>query len=601
MDREQAILRGYGELATPARALATANELLRRDPADSAALRLLGAARRRTGALEEAIDAERRSIAASRGDAGLIAAARTIEARKVPAAERMLKERLARDPFDVVAIRLLATLAMLVEEEAKAAEWLRRALEIMPSYAEARADLALALAATGDAEGALRCYDELVEAGELTSARRLARANLLMNVGQHEAAIADYEAVLADDGENVLAWNAIGLARGTIGEREGAIAAYRRAAALFPAAGEAWWNLSNLKTVRFTDDDVAAMERALAGGETDPMDRIQLYFALGKAHEDRGDADAAWRHLAAGNRLRLKQTPYSATAETRLVDRTIALATPAFFADRAGAGAESGAPIFIVGMPRSGSTLLEQILASHSMVEGTRELHEIIDIARGIGDRAGARADDNYPANIAGLALERLRELGERYLDATRIHRLEGRARFIDKMPNNWQHVALIRLILPNAKIVDARRDPLDCGWSNFKQHFARGQDFTYNLADFGRYYRDYVRLMDHIDTVQPGRVHRFLHERLLDEPEREVRAVLEYLGLPFEPGCLDFHANRRAVRTPSAEQVRRPLNRDAVGRWRAYEPWLAPLKQALGPALETWDRLQPWQVGATG
>jgi hypothetical protein len=244
-------------------------------------------------------------------------------------------------------------------------------------------------------------------------------------------------------------------------------------------------------------------------------------------------------------------------------------------------------------MPRAGSTLIEQILASHSKVEGTMELPDINTIARSVGNRHSDDDADNYPANITSLDGDALRAMGADFIERTRIHRLEGKPFFIDKMPNNWMHVGLIRLILPNAKIIDARRNPLDCGFSNFKQHFARGQSFSYDLQDIGRYYADYVRLMAHFDRVQPGAIYRVIHERLVEDPENEVRALLAYCGLDYEDSCLRFHENKRAVRTASSEQVRQPLSRSGFDRWRLYEQWLDPLKQALGPALDQWDDAQ--------
>ena len=258
--------------------------------------------------------------------------------------------------------------------------------------------------------------------------------------------------------------------------------------------------------------------------------------------------------------------------------------TPEFFAEREGQGCAASDPIFILGMPRAGSTLLEQILASHSQVEGTMELPDIIALARRVADGG------SYPGALREFDAEALSSLGQEYLDRTRIQRSEGTPFFIDKMPNNWIHTGFIRLILPNAKIIDARRHPLDCGWSNFKQHFARGQSFSYDLDHIGRFYGDYVRMMAHLDGVQPGKVHRVIHERLVNNPEGEVRALLAFCGLDFEEACLRFYENKRAVRTASSEQVRQPLSRSGFDQWKPFDSWLGPLKEALGPALDHWD-----------
>ncbi|HYN46371.1 MAG TPA: sulfotransferase, partial [Allosphingosinicella sp.] len=289
-------------------------------------------------------------------------------------------------------------------------------------------------------------------------------------------------------------------------------------------------------------------------------------------------------HYAEGNRLRRAAIDYDPEEIGAHVRRSIALFTPEFFSSRAGQGCSAPDPIFILGMPRAGSTLIEQILASHERIEGTMELPDIPALAKKLGARKSKSELSAYPECLADLGADELRALGEEYLEATRIHRKTDRPFFIDKMPNNWAHVGLIRLILPNAKIIDARRHPLGCCFSNFKQHFARGQGFSYDLAELGRYYRDYVDLMAHFDAVQPGRVHRVAYEAMVDDPESQVRLMLGHLGLPFDPACLRFHENERAVRTASSEQVRRPINREGIEAWRAYEPWLRPLKDALGP-----------------
>ena len=307
-------------------------------------------------------------------------------------------------------------------------------------------------------------------------------------------------------------------------------------------------------------------------------DRFHLDFALGKALEDRGQADAAFAHYAAGNALRKTELDYDADETTRLVDRLIELCDAEFFADRAGQGCDAPDPVFVLGMPRAGSTLVEQILSSHSLIEGTTELPDIPAMAR----RGGG-----FPANLPGLSADQLARQGAEFLERTRIQRKTERPLFIDKLPNNWMHVAYIRLILPNAKIIDARRHPLGCCFSNFKQHFARGQAFSYSLTDMGRYYRDYVRLMAHFDRVQPGAVHRVTYESMVDDTEAEVRRLLDYCGVEFEDSCLAFYNNDRAVRTPSSEQVRQPIFREGTEAWKPFAAQLGPLRDALGDVLE--------------
>jgi hypothetical protein len=347
---------------------------------------------------------------------------------------------------------------------------------------------------------------------------------------------------------------------------------------LKPELGEAWWSLANLKTVRFDDADISAMEAALDTAGLTDEDRFHLDFALGKAMHDAGRADEAFDHYAAGNALRRTFHPFAIGNLDELVDRSIELFTRDLLT--AAGGCQAPDPIFIVGMPRAGSTLIEQILSSHSQVEGTSELPDMPAVAR-----EGRR----YPADAARLGPEERRSAGEAYLKRASVQRRTERPIFIDKLPNNWMYVPFIHLVLPNARIIDARRHPLGCCFSNFRQHFARGQDFTYDLDDLGRYYANYVRLMTHVDTVLPGRVHRVIYERMVEDTEAEVRTLLDYCGLEFEPACLTFYETERAVRTASSEQVRQPIYRDATEEWRRYEQHLDPLKLALGDVLESY------------
>jgi tetratricopeptide (TPR) repeat protein len=372
-----------------------------------------------------------------------------------------------------------------------------------------------------------------------------------------------------------------------IGRQADCIAAYKKSIALAPTLGEAYWSLANLKTVRFEPQDIEAMRTFAAREKLADEDRYHLHFALGKALEDEGNYAESFQHYDAGNALRRKSITYDADETSDHVRRSKELFTSDFFAARAGQGNAAPDPIFIVGLPRSGSTLIEQILATHSAVEGTMELPDIIGIARRLSGRKSRSQTSNYPEMLATLDADALARLGGEYLERTRIQRKLGRASFIDKMPNNFAHVGLIHLILPNARIIDARRHPLGCCFSVFKQHFARGQAFSYEQTELGRYYVDYVDLMTHFDAVLPGRIHRVLYERMVSDPEREVRGLLDYCGLPFEEECLHFYRNSRAVRTASSEQVRQPIFRESVEQWRNFEPWLNPLKRALGPVLQ--------------
>lgn len=510
-------------------------------------------------------------------DPRLVAAAAAMNANRLPEAEPLLRALLKDDPFDVRAIRLFAELAGRIGRYQDAENLLRRAVELAPGFTPARANLALVLYRTNRAAEALEQLALVTQEDpdNLGHANLAAAAN--GRIGAFDEALALYARVLRDAPDQPRVWMSYGHMLKTVGQQADGIAAYRRAIALMPGLGEAWWSLANLKTVRFDEGDITAMEAALADPALGAEDRWHLDFALGKAFEDRREAELAFRHYAAGNALRRKRIPYKAEDTAAMVDGLVATATPALFAAHGQDGCPAPDPIFIVGMPRSGSTLVEQILASHSQVEGTSELPDVTQLARQIED---------YPQGLAGLSAETLRAMGESYLKTTRIQRHTDRPLFIDKMPNNWVHVPLIRLMLPRARIIDARRHPLGCCFSNFKQHFARGQGFSYDLADMGRYYADYVRLMAHVDAVLPGHVHRVIYERMVENTEAEVRALLQFCDLPFEEACLAFHRTERAVRTASSEQVRQPIYRDGTEAWKPFEPWLDPLKDALGPVL---------------
>lgn len=507
----------------------------------------------------------------------LIAAAVALNENDLPRAEPLLRQHLQEDPLDVAAIRMFAELAGRIGRYKDSENLLRRALELSPAFTAARANLALVLYRQNRPAEAIEQLNLVVAEEPDNPGHANLQAAALGRIGEFDEAIALYERVLQQAPNQPRVWMSFGHMLKTVGRQADGITAYRKAIELMPQLGEAWWSLANLKTVRFSDGDIAAMEAALAGGDVASEDRFHLDFALGKALEDRGEAAASFAHYAAGNALRRTELDYDADETTRFVDRLIEIATPEFFAARAGQGCDAGDPVFVLGMPRAGSTLVEQILSSHSLIEGTSELPDI---------PALARREEDYPLSLPRLSAEQLRNRGEEFLRRTRIQRKTQRPLFIDKLPNNWVHAVFIRLILPGAKIIDARRHPLGCCWSNFKQHFAKGQAFSYDLADMGRYYADYVRLMAHLDRVQPGMVHRVIYERMVDDTEAEVRRLLDFVGVPFEPACLDFHRTERAVRTASSEQVRQPIFRDGTEAWKPFAPWLGPLEQALGPVL---------------
>jgi len=508
----------------------------------------------------------------------LIEAALALNENDLPHAEMLLRELLRENPFEVAAMRMLAELAGRLGRYRDSENLLRRALELSPGFTAARANLALVIYRQNRPQEALEHLALLREQDPDDLGHANLEAAALGRLGEFTEAIVLYEQVLKQFPNQPRVWMSAGHMLKTVARLPEAIAAYRQAITLMPALGEAWWSLANLKTYRFEDADIARMRAGLADPALDEEDRYHLDFALGKALEDRGEIDQAFAHYAAGNALRRAALDYDSAEITRFVDAVIALATPEFFAARAGQGCTAPDPVFIVGMPRSGSTLVEQILSSHSLIEGTTELPDIPVLAR--------RAK-GYPASMTTLSAHELAALGEEYLTRTRIQRKTGRPLFIDKLPNNWLHLAFIALILPRARIIDTRRHPLGCCFSNFKQHFAKGQAFSYRLEDMGRYYRDYVRLIDHFDRVRPGLVHRVIYENMVDDTEAEVRRLLDYCEVRFEPACLGFHQTQRAVRTPSSEQVRQPIFREGTRTWKKFAPHLGPLRATLGNVLD--------------
>lgn len=524
--------------------------------------------------------------AVSTGNPALQAPAAALCEGRLAEAERILLAYLRDHPTNAPAMHMLAEVAARDGRHEDAEIVLAKCLELSPDFTAARHSRATVLYRLGRNIDCLAEIERLLAADSRNPAYRDLKANALTGIGEYGRAIEEFAAVLADYPGNAKIWLAYGHALKTAGRRDECIEAYRRAIALAPSLGEAYWSLANLKTFRFSADDVAAMRSRLERADLADEDRLHFEFALGKALEDAQAYAESFSHYAAGNVIRRAALQYDASGITRYVERNQAFFTAEFFRGRHDWGSQDDSPIFVIGMPRAGSTLIEQILSSHSTVEGTMELTDVDRIARSVFEETRKATSMLYPELLAGLGAEEFRTLGERYLTQTRIHRKSGMPHFIDKMPNNWMHVGFIHLMLPNAKIVDARRHPLSCCFSNFKQHFARGQHFTYSLGDMGHYYRDYVALMAHFDEVLPGRVHRVIYERMVEDTEAEIRRLLEYCGLPFEERCVRFYETERAVRTPSAEQVRQPIFRDGVEQWRNYEPWLGPLKAAIGSAL---------------
>ncbi|HVW73326.1 MAG TPA: sulfotransferase [Rhizomicrobium sp.] len=499
-------------------------------------------------------------------------------------AEEIVRAFLLRHGNHPEAMRLLAKIGMARDVLDDAELLLEAVMVLAPDHRGARLDYAQVLLKRHKYQDA-RAQAEHLLALEPTNMEYLSvAATTAVGLGEHERSIAFYRTMLvqAPGNPDVHLW--LGHALKTVDRLAEAIQSYRAAAVARPDFGDAYWSLANLKTYRFGDDEIAQMRAAEEAAATLPEDRIHLCFALGKALEDRGEIAQSWIFYERGNALKRAQSRYRPESTEANTRRQIALCTGDFFRARAGWGDPSPDPIFILGLPRAGSTLLEQILASHSQVEGTQEL---ADIQRVVVDLMGRDSDpDNprYPAVLAEMTREDFRRLGEKYLADTRVYRTD-RQFFIDKMPNNFRHVGLIHLMLPNAKIIDARREPMSCCFSNLKQLFAAGQEFTYSIDDIARYYRAYLELMRHWDAVLPGRILRIQHEDVVADLDGSVRRILDYCGLPFEQSCIDFHKTRRSVRTPSSEQVRQPIFRDSLDQWVKFEPWLDALKAALGDA----------------
>ena len=575
----------------PAAAAAKAREALARDPSDAAAYTLLGASLRRLGDHEAANEAELAAIEASARDPDLIRASQALKARYYQTSERIVRTVLAARPDDVVAIQTLGELAAAAGLMHEAEAHHRRALSFASGWEYARLHLANALNNQGRPSEALTELRKIT--GEMLEFEgfKMLLADTLSQVGECEEAIDVYRGILASDPTKLDICYRLAFLYNSIGANEEAVQSCRSALEVSPTAGKAWSTLADLKTYRFSDGDLEAMERALADPQLGREDRLRIEFALGKALEDRKQFRSSFEHYRRGNELRKGQLKYRPDWGAALLERVRSVFTSEFLESRGGKGNPAPDPIFIVGMPRSGSTLVEQILASHPLIEGTAELPDIDALATSLspGHRDWDRSIRHLD-RLPELSDEQLRELGGLYFERTRSVRKTDRAFFLDKMPSNWAHVGFIKLILPNARIIDVRRHPLACGFSNYKQLFGRGHEFSYDLAHIGAYYRYYVDAMAHFDAIAPGMVHRLIHEELVADPEGEIRRLLDFVGVPFDERCARFHETERSVRTPSAQQVRQPIRRDFADQWKAFESELGPLKEALGPALDHWD-----------
>jgi len=506
----------------------------------------------------------------------------------VARAEVLLRTKLFSDPTDVGSMADLARLAVGQGRAADASAILQTALSVAPTAHALRLQLAQLHHQQGDFAAALTELESLPEHVRGVFEVMVEKAGLLGQLGQRHDEIALYEDLLRKQPRRVRLWISLANALNYCGRPAQSVQALRRAIEVRPSAGEPWWRLADLKSFRFDDGDIAKMQRALRRSNTEE-DAVHLHFALGSAFENRAKYQRSFDHYAAGNGLRARALRLDQQSVTGFVDAAITAFSEPLFKHFPGAGCKANSPIFVIGLQRSGSTLLEQILSSHPQIEGASELL----IMQQVWARVEREAAAKYRTPFEQIAVSDprvIRALGEEYIERTKPFRQLGRPFFVDKLPANWLNTGLIRLALPNAKIIDARRHPMACGFSNFKQLYATGVTYAYSLESIGCFYRDYLRFMRHVDQVQPGAVHHVIHDRLLDDTEREIRLMLDYIGVPFDASCLEFHKNRRSVTTPSAAQVRRPINNDGRDAWHPYERWLDPLKAALGASLNDWN-----------
>jgi len=611
-----AVCRRYG--SDTGRALEAQDELLKRHPQYARGYQERGHLYRDLGHASEAVAAYERAVALNpgllaswvelaklheaqdRAERAAACAEKVRELRELPRelmsalsmvhegrlqeAERLCREYLRINPRHVEGLRLLAKIAGSFGVLDEAQILLQDALTLAPEYQAARFEHAQVLHRGQRFREAREQAEALLAQEPDNPAFEFLSANAAAALGEFDRALDIYDHLIVRYPHQAPLFVLKGHALKSLGRRQGAVEAYRAAVAIRPDFGDAWWSLANLKTYRFEMTEILQMRRVEAEVTSDGPDRCQLCFALGKALEDHGDYRSSFDYYARGNALKMAESGYRPEWTEKEFEWQQAICTQELFAARAGYGLGTSEPVFIVGMPRSGSTLLEQILASHPMVEGTIELPDIISLVRRLDGCRSSTGGPGYPAVLKTLTREQCERFGSEYLESTRVYR-RGAPFFTDKTPNNFRHIGLIHLLFPNARIIDARREPMACCFSNFKQLFGEGQYFSYGLEEVGRYYRGYVSLMSHWERVLPGKILRVQYEEVVADLEAQVRRLLDFLKLPFDWRCIRFHENERAVHTPSADQVRRPLYREQIEQWRNFEPFLEPLKRALGIA----------------
>ena len=580
------------ERGRPDEAIEVLKTATRLDPKAEMAFFTLGRALSMTGKGAEADAAFEASFALNPRRKKLALAAEHHKAGRHEEAARLYRELLQEAPNNVDAMRLLAGVLAGKSEVEEAEVLLRKAIALAPDYALAFLDLGQLLKDQYRYAEAIDCFQRTLELQPAAAKPRFLLASTLAAADRTFDALASYRQVLKQHPGHAGAWLGLGHTLKTVGRQEEAVQAYRQCIHIRPDNGESYWSLANLKTYRLTEDDMREMRAALErGDELSEHSAVNFLFALAKAHEDDRDFDAAWDYYAQGN-ARQRQLEYYDPVQTEVTnDELIEVFDQPFLERNSGLGHPDAAPIFVLGLPRSGSTLIEQILASHSQVEGTSELAYLGRVATSLNRN---RADGiNYPQAVRELRPRHLQALGQDYLRQAQLHRQTDRPRFVDKMPNNFPSIGFLHLILPNAKIIDARRYPLDCTLSCYRQLFAKGQTFVYDLTDIGEYFLEYQRMMDHWHEVLPGRVLTVQYEDLVTDFDNQARRLLDHCGLPWEDACANFHETERPVRTASSEQVRQPISAKSVHFWRNYQAHLGELIDVLAPALPRYARYE--------
>ncbi|MBA6340457.1 sulfotransferase [Colwellia sp. MB02u-10] len=513
----------------------------------------------------------------------LLAVTELMHEGKLLKAEQICRHFLQDNKRHIDGMCLLAEIGVELKIYDDAEFLLASALELAPNHINARSQYLNLLIRLGKYKVAEQQVEKLLAIQPDNLSFKVAKASALTGLGKIEQAIILFEQAVEQNDQVAGFQLQLGHALKTKGDIKKAITAYQKAYQLNPSYGDAFWSLANTKTYRFSDEEIAQMQTQQNNKALALTDKVQLHFATGKAFEDREDYNQAFQAYQEGNKLQHAHSGFDITKVEQQVAEQIKYCTAELFESRGTLGLNLPDPIFIVGLPRAGSTLLEQILASHSQVDGTMELHNILGLASRLRGRSHSQSDQEaqYPKNLNEINPEYFKRFGQQFIDETQVYR-EKAPLFIDKMPNNFLHIGLIRLILPNAKIIDARRSPMACCFSGFKQLFAEGQDFSYDLEDMGRYYQAYLKLMAHWDDVLPDYVLKVNHEDVVDDLETQVRRMLDFCGLEFEQSCVDFHKTKRNIKTPSSEQVRQPIYKSATEQWRHFEPYLTPLKKVL-------------------